>query len=363
MSLSPPSTLEALVQTVADSAPAPLAIAGGRSKRSFVDGEGGSVARLDLRALTGITAYDPAECVVTALAGTPVAEVAAALAAHGQYLPWDPPLGLEGSTVGGMVASGVSGPGRYRYGGVRDFVIGARVVDGRGRLIASGGQVVKNAAGFLTHHGLVGSAGRFGVIADVSFKVFPRPERTCTLVARPASRADAAAAHERLRLANLDLDALDLDALDSDGRGTAVSARLAGTADALDARVDRALAALELPAERLSGDEEARHWQARSLAAWPASAPTVKVPTTPSRLAGVLEGLAPLGACRASVGGAVVYLHAASPLEDLDRSFRMLGLRGAVVRGDACGRRLGVTEAPDFYERVRRTLDPDDRFR
>ncbi len=165
---------------------------------------------LDLRDLTGITSYDPAECVVTVLAGTPVQQVVETLAAHGQYLPWDPPIAGAGATVGGMIASGLSGPGRYRYGGVRDFVIGARFVDGRGRLIASGGQVVKNAAGFLMHHALVGSTGRLGVIAEVSLKVFPRPEATCTLVARADSLAAALAAHERLRLANLDLDALDL---------------------------------------------------------------------------------------------------------------------------------------------------------
>jgi FAD/FMN-containing dehydrogenase len=156
---------------------------------------------IGLGALTGLTAYDPAECVVTALAGTPVRHLADTLAAYGQYLPWDPPIAGDGATVGGMIASGLSGPGRYRYGGVRDFVIGARVVDGRGRLIASGGQVVKNAAGFLLHHALVGSAGRLGVIAEVSLKVFPRAEATRT--SWPAARRSPHSPRTSGCLANL----------------------------------------------------------------------------------------------------------------------------------------------------------------
>jgi len=192
VSVLAPSTLDALAGAVATSAPQPLRIAGGGTSRPRLPRDGDSAcAVLDLRELTGITAYDPAECVVTVLAGTPVRHLADALAAHGQYLPWDPPIAGAEATVGGMVATGVSGPGRYRYGGVRDFVIGARVVDGRGRLIASGGQVVKNAAGFLLHHALVGSAGRLAVIAEVSLKVFPRPEATHTVVVRGDSLAAA----------------------------------------------------------------------------------------------------------------------------------------------------------------------------
>lgn len=356
---SAPPTLDALVDAVATSAPAPLRIAGaGTSRpRSTADDAPGD-AVLDLRALTGITAYDPAECVVTVLAGTPVRQLVDALAAHGQYLPWDPPIADAHATVGGMIATGVSGPGRYRYGGVRDFVIGARVVDGHGRLIASGGQVVKNAAGFLLHHALVGSAGRLGVIADVSLKVFPRPEATRTLVVRGDSLTAALDAHERLRLANLDLDALDLDAASA-----TVSARLAGAADALDARADRAIAVAGRAADTCTGTAEARHWQSHALASWPLAGATVKVPATPSRLAAVLHTLAPFGPCRVSVGGAVVYLHTTRPLDALDAALVAHHRAGAVVRGDGAGTRLGVRPSPAFASRVRATLDPDGRFR
>lgn len=354
-----PASLEALQEAVADTSPAPLRVAGSGTKRPAAPAhDAAGVAVLDLRGLAGITAYDPAECVVTVLAGTPVARVAETLGAHGQYLPWDPPCVAAGATIGGMVAAGLSGPGRYRYGGVRDFVIGARVVDGRGRLIASGGQVVKNAAGFLTHHALVGSAGRLGVIAEVSFKVFPRPEATCTLVTRASSRALALAALERARLANLDLDALDLDA----GTST-VLARLGGAPDALPARVDRAVRALDLPTEVRTGPDEAASWADAGLPAASAGRTVVKVPTTPSRLAALLDALAPLGDCRASVGGAVVYLSSREHPDAVDAVLCAHGARGAVVSGEGHGRILGVAPPSTFGDRVRRALDPDARFR
>ena len=89
-------------------------------------------APLSLSGLSGVIDYEPAEFTFTAWAGTPVSEIDAILADHGQYLPFDPPLGKQGATLGGTLAAGLSGPGRYRYGGVRDFVISARMVTGGG---------------------------------------------------------------------------------------------------------------------------------------------------------------------------------------------------------------------------------------
>src|SRR5690606_25923261 len=96
---------------------------------------------LDVGGLRGIVDYDPAELTFTARPGTPLAQIAAALAEHGQYLPFDPPLVEAGATLGGTVAAGVSGPGAYRYGGVRDFVLGVRFIDGTGQLRRAGGRV------------------------------------------------------------------------------------------------------------------------------------------------------------------------------------------------------------------------------
>lgn len=355
MTADAPRTIDALATLVASTTSSALRIAGACTKRDT--GADAAATVIDVRGLTGLSAYDPAECVVTVGAGMPVSDVVQMLAAHGQYLPWDPPFVDDGATIGGMVASGLNGPGRLRYGGVRDFVIGATVVDGRGRRISSGGRVVKNAAGFLLHHALVGSGGRLGVIAEVSLKVFPRAEATCTLVARAGSTHEALAAHERLRLAALELDALDLDATTQ-----TVLARLAGAAAALPGRADRAARALGADVELLHGPDETARWTAHTRGLWHDGPLAVKVPTTPGRLGALLEVLAPFGAARASVAGAVVYLSTATPLDAVDAALAGCGVAGAVVRGAGHGRRIGPAAPPSFHDRVRATLDPDGRF-
>ena len=171
MTLQPRSIEE--LQTAIKEHPA-IALRGGGTKSTPVDDS--RVATIEMRALRGVTEYSPEECVFTALGGTPVLEINDCLARYEQYLPFDPLLVDAGATIGGTIAAGLSGSGRHRYGGVRDFVIGMRVVDGEGRVIRSGGKVVKNAAGFLLHHGMVGSRGRFGAIAEVTLKVFPAPQ-------------------------------------------------------------------------------------------------------------------------------------------------------------------------------------------
>lgn len=356
-----PTSLEDLQHAVAASMPGPLRIVGAGTKAA--PPAAGDAFVVDMRQLTGITSFNPAECVLTALAGTPVAEIDAALAAHQQYLPFDPTHMRAGGTIGGTVASGLSGSGRYRYGGVRDFIIGARVVDGRGRLIASGGQVVKNAAGFLTHHALVGSAGRLGAIGEVTFKVFPRPEARATLRAGCASVDDAFAAHERLRAAAMDLEALDLE-IAPDLRAATVVARLAGAADALPTRVARAQVLLTTASHVLRHDDDARVWSDAAECAWTSGATSlVKVPTAPTRVVAVTRALAPLGTCRVQCGGAVVLLATSQPLDAVHATLAGQGWRGVVVCGPAHGRLLGAADSDAFAARVRLALDPDLRFR
>ncbi|MHB8659102.1 MAG: FAD-binding protein [Solirubrobacteraceae bacterium] len=138
-------------------------------------------APLDVSGLSGSLEYDPSELTVTALAGTPVAEFAAALAEHGQYLPFDPLGSAAGATLGGVVAAETSGPNAFRHGGVRDFLIGVRFIDGTGKLVRGGGKVVKNAAGIDLPKLMIGSAGRLGVLVQLSFKVFPWLDATATV--------------------------------------------------------------------------------------------------------------------------------------------------------------------------------------
>ena len=133
---------------------------------------------LDMRPLAGISRHEPTELVVTARAGTPLAELEAALAEHGQCLPFEPPRFGDGGTVGGMVAAGLAGPARASAGAARDYVLGATLLDGNGELLTFGGQVMKNVAGYDVARLLAGSMGVLGAICEVSLKVLPvAPDR------------------------------------------------------------------------------------------------------------------------------------------------------------------------------------------
>ena len=138
-------------------------------------------APLDMRPLTGISSYEPTELVVTVRAGTPLAELEAALAAKGQHLAFEPPRLGPASTVGGMVAAGLAGPARAAAGSVRDHLLGATLLNGKGEVLSFGGQVMKNVAGYDVSRVLAGSMGLLGVICEVSLKVLPLQTTTATL--------------------------------------------------------------------------------------------------------------------------------------------------------------------------------------
>jgi glycolate oxidase FAD binding subunit len=162
----------------------PLRIRGGGSKDFYGQSLQGDI--LDTRAHSGIVSYEPSELVVTARAGTPLAELEAALAEKGQCLPFEPPHfnATTGSsaTVGGMVAAGLSGPARASVGAVRDYVLGVELLNGQGELLTFGGQVMKNVAGYDVSRLLAGSMGTLGLITEVSLKVLPLAPAEATLV-------------------------------------------------------------------------------------------------------------------------------------------------------------------------------------
>jgi glycolate oxidase FAD binding subunit len=143
------------------------------------DGVGGDL--LDLRAYRDIVDYEPSELVITARCGTPLAEIETALAERGQFLAFEPPAFGRDSTIGGVIAAGLSGPRRMYAGAVRDFVLGATLLDARGELLRFGGQVMKNVAGFDVSRLLCGSLGILGIITEVSLKVLPLPRAEETL--------------------------------------------------------------------------------------------------------------------------------------------------------------------------------------
>ncbi len=157
-----------------------LAIKGSGSKLFLSPTHEG--AALDTRAHSGIVEYDPKELVIVVKCGTALAEVEKAMADAGQMLAFEPPHFGEGATIGGMVATGVSGPRRAYAGAVRDFVLGAKVIDGKGDHLSFGGKVMKNVAGFDVSRLLVGSFGSLGVITEVAFKCLPLPKAEATRV-------------------------------------------------------------------------------------------------------------------------------------------------------------------------------------
>jgi glycolate oxidase FAD binding subunit len=151
----------------------PLSIRGGGSKDFYGNAPRGEP--LDTRECAGIVAYEPTELVVTARCGTLLSELEQTLAEKGQFLAFEPPHFGPGATLGGCVAAGLSGPRRAAAGSVRDAMLGAKIVDGRGQLLSFGGQVMKNVAGYDVSRLLAGSLGTLGLIVEVSLKLLPRP--------------------------------------------------------------------------------------------------------------------------------------------------------------------------------------------
>jgi glycolate oxidase FAD binding subunit len=178
--------LNSLIDAVRNAAAqgATLRLRGGGTKDFWGQSLTGQV--LDTRAYRGIVSYEPSELVVTVRCGTPLAELEAVLADQGQCLAFEPPHFGEGdtkaATVGGMVAAGFSGPARATAGAVRDFILGARFINGLGEHLTFGGQVMKNVAGYDVSRLMAGSWGTLGLITEVSLKVLPVAPAEATLM-------------------------------------------------------------------------------------------------------------------------------------------------------------------------------------
>ena len=158
----------------------PLRIRGGGSKDFYGQSLGGDV--LDMGGYSGVISYEPSELVVTVRGGTPLAELEALLAEQGQCLPFEPPHFGPHATVGGMVASGLSGPARASSGAVRDFLLGVVLLNGKGECLTFGGQVMKNVAGYDVSRLMVGTLGTLGVLLELSLKVLPVAPGEATLM-------------------------------------------------------------------------------------------------------------------------------------------------------------------------------------
>jgi len=208
---------------------AALRIRGGGSKDFY--GETSEGEALEVSGYAGIVAYEPKELVLTVRAGTRLADVEGELASQRQMLPFEPPHFGSGATIGGAVAAGLSGPRRPYTGAVRDFVLGTRIVNGKGEDLSFGGRVIKNVAGYDVSRLMVGALGTLGVLTEISFKVLPAPPAEATL---EFERDEAGATEQANRWAGLPLP-LSATAWEA-GR---LRVRLSGAQTAVDAAMRR----------------------------------------------------------------------------------------------------------------------------
>lgn len=234
----------------ANAARTPLRIHGGSTKDFYGQSLGGEP--LDTRSWSGIVSFEPTELVVTARCGTPLSDLQAVLAEQRQMLAFEPPAFGAKATIGGVVAAGLSGPRRVSAGSVRDFVLGASLVDADGELKRFGGQVMKNVAGYDISRLLCGSLGILGLIAEVSLKVLPLPAAERTL-ALEIGHADALQQLNRWAGQPLPISASAW----LDGR---LSIRLSGAAAAVDAACSRF--EREFSAVLVDQSDAARFWSA-----------------------------------------------------------------------------------------------------
>ncbi|MGL4608401.1 MAG: FAD-binding protein [Trueperaceae bacterium] len=312
---------------------------------------------LTLKDVSGVLEYNPQEYTFTALAGTPVKEVRDLLAEHGQYLPFDPPLVEAGATLGGTVASGLSGPGRYKFGGVRDFLLGVKFVSGEGQLVTGGSKVVKNAAGFDFPKLLVGSLGQFGVMVDLTFKVFPQPEAYETIAIDFARFDEANKAMQKLAMSNLELSCLELLP------PSRLLLRVGGLHEALGKRTEHIQQFLGKEIQTL--DDLATWQDAREFSWLTPDHSLIKIPVSPSKVQPLEKALEVFGYSRRyGVGGNVLYiLWANTEKEQLSKFLNQHGLSALAITGSWANPLLGKQTGEVFTKRILSVLDPQGKFR
>ena len=310
-----------------DEAEAGAMIAEARGRRETLDVVGGGSRaglgrpsegkrRLSSARLDGIVFHEPAEMVLRAKAGTPLAVVEAALEAHGQMLPFEPidSRALYGGgepTVGGLVATNASGPRRVSAGAARDSVIGLRLVNGRGEAIMTGGQVMKNVAGLDLVKLNCGALGTLGLLTEATFKLLPKPESEATIVVRRRDDAGAVAAMTAALGSSFGVSGA---AMLSPGMGREFSRtflRVEGFAASVDHRADKLLALLGAD-NVLKGDDSRRLWRAvrdADFLAEPRERAVWRVSVRPSRAVEFLVRLGPRALAHFfDCGGGLVWL-------------------------------------------------------
>ncbi len=313
---------------------------------------------VSLASLNQIVEYSPEEYTITVQAGMTVSAVQAALVEKGQYLPFDPPFLSGGTTIGAMIARGLSGPGSFRYGILRDFILGVNFVDGLGNHVRTGGKVVKNAAGFDIPKLMTGSLGSFGIITEASFKVFPLSPEKRPLVFRFPSFQEGHQAFVSLGRSQFSLDALDLDPQGN------LFIELAGQPGSMDQRVNALERQLNRPSQTLS-EEELRDFWAPSvrLDAPPPSGAVFKVPQTPLSIERLEQALLHFETARRySIGGYVAWIHWESDIETLSSLLESHNWSGQLASGRSTAKLIGDSPQKAFYQRLKSAFDPARKF-
>jgi glycolate oxidase FAD binding subunit len=295
----------------------------------------------------GILSFEPTELVITARGGTPLSEIEAALAEHGQMLAFEPPHFGAGATLGGTLACGFSGPRRAFAGAARDFVLGCRILNGRGEILAFGGQVMKNVAGFDVSRLMVGALGSLGVILEASLKVLPKPDSELTLALEMTEEAAVAAMNrwcgQPWPLSGLAYDGYLVHARLAGAEPAVVAARRAfgGEAVAEGAAFWRDLREQRLPFFRGEGNL----WR---LSLAPATPP----PDLP-------------GARFHDWGGALRWLRTDAPAAAVFRAAGAVGGHATLFRGRSDDGRIFQPLPPvskALHENLRRAFDPQNIF-
>lgn len=321
------------------------------------------VHRISMRQISGITEYEPSEYTFTAYAGTPVEEIHQAVQAKGQFLPCSAMLRDSGATLGGAIASGLSGPGRFRFGGLRDFLLGIKYVSGEGKLITSGGKVVKNAAGFDLPKFMVGGLGRYGILTEVTFKVFPKPSSLTTVVVACKDHEEATE-----RICQAAASRWELYAIDYDATTRNIYLRVGGPELAVGAIVEEICQRWAGQADALSADAgHAYSERVRKVSSMHNGGAAAKVPLSPKQLVPLQNDLDQLGDVHAhyTVAGNVAGILApdtASMLKVSDVLARHQ-LRGMTFIGNPdIPLWLGIHKPSAIETAVKMALDPQQRF-
>lgn len=344
----------------------------GRGTKAAVGAPVQAAFGLSLAGLRGITAYDPAELVLTAAAGTPLAEIRAALTAAGQHLPFEPTdlSGLLGTaeegTLGGLVSAGLSGARRPFAGACRDHVLGVRGIGGGGVPFRAGGQVVKNVTGFDLAKLLCGAWGTLAVLTEISLKVLPAPEAETTLLLDGLDDARALSLLGQALRSPADVSG----AVHVSGGDTVL--RLEGPPESVRWRVQGLRDLLGLPLRLLEG-EASRIWWAgwrrlEPLAAGPDHAvwKLSLVPTQAAAVAGLLRQVDPALRAVYDWGGGLLWV-AVAPTVEAPRIRQAVppgGGHATLIRAAQAVRAAGGVFPPEspavaaLSRRLKDSLDP-----